>query len=428
MKAGLESGAKPARILQIAHNHPRFHPGGTELTALALHREALRSGMDSWYLGALDSDQVLPNLGTKMIALSDDQREAAIFADGFHRFRLAQDDYFGFLREFRDYLLTIRPDVIHIHHLLNFGLAALHIIRTTLPDVRIVLTVHDYYLICANNGQLYKHETGERCEGPSLSECLKCFPDLRANDFAMRALDIRNALSLCDHIVSPSHFLKQKLEHYLRPGREIRVVENGYLGADIPPAARRGDDRGDVVFGYFGNISAVKGLPDLLDAADSLLKDDIANFRINVHGSQLFEDKVLFDRMQSARSTLGDRIRFFGHYKPDEMGRFIADIDCLVFPSVWWENAPLVIYEALYHGRQVVSYPHGGAPEILGRYGMGVLAGRSDPTALADAMASVLASRSPLQAAPNRTIPGSRELLQSYGDCYFGAPASGATG
>lgn len=414
-------GAKPPRILQIAHNHPRFHPGGTELTALALHREALKSGLDSWYLGALDRDQIMPNLGTQMIALSDDQREAALFTEDFRRFPLSQVDYFGFLREFREYLRFLRPDVIHLHHLLNFGLEALYVIRSVLPAAKIVLTVHDYYLICANNGQLYKHDTKERCPGPTLTECLKCFPDRRANDFAMRALDIRNGLSLCDRIVSPSYFLKDKLDRSLRLERDIVVIENGYLGADIPPAATRTDNSGAVNFGYFGNISAVKGLVDLLDAADILFKDGLEDFRLNVHGSQLFEDNVLFDRMQSARKTLGERIRFFGQYGPADMGKHLEDVDCLVFPSVWWENAPLVIYEALYHGRQVVSYPHGGAPEILARYGMGVLARRSDPPALAEAMARIIGDRTLTQSTPDRPVPTRKELVKNYFDCYVDA-------
>jgi glycosyltransferase involved in cell wall biosynthesis len=415
-----EAGEKAGRrILQIAHNHPRFHSGGTELTALALHREALKAGMDSWYLAALDGSQIVPNLGTQMIALSDDQREAALFTIRFRRFALAQDDQFGFLWELREYLTHLRPDIVHIHHLLNFGLDALYIIRSTLPDARIILTIHDYYLICANDGQLYKHEVKLRCPGPALTECLKCFPDRSANDFAMRRLDIRNALSLCDQLISPSYFLKEKFDRYLGSPQAISVVENGYLGADIPPAERRQREGEAVVFGYFGNISAVKGLQDLLDAADILLKDGADNFRLNVHGSQLFEDKVLYDRMQAAKQTLGDRIRFFGVYQPEEMGRHLEDVDCLVFPSVWWENAPLVIYEALFHGRQVVSYPHGGAPEILARYDIGLLALRSDPLALAEAMKRIVDDPSLASITPSRPIPGTRDLLEAYSRHYF---------
>jgi glycosyltransferase involved in cell wall biosynthesis len=418
--AGRISTERP-RILQIAHNHPRFHPGGTELTALALHRQALASGLDSWYLGALDEDQTLPGLGTQMIALSDDQRESALFTSGFDRFPLSQLDQFGFLREFMDYLRAIQPDVIHLHHVLNFGLEAFFAIRRTLPDVRIVLTLHDYYLICANNGQLYKHDIKQRCPGPTLAECLKCRPDKRASDFAMRALDIRNALSLCDHLVSPSHFLKDKFDRYLQPEHEITVIENGYLGADIAPAASAAADDQPATFGYFGNVSAVKGLADLLDAADVLTRSGVADFRIAVHGAQLFEDKILYDRIQAAKASLGDRIVFLGQYQPEDMGRHLEDIDCLVFPSVWWENAPLVIYEALYHGRQVISYPHGGAPEILARYGMGIPAQRSDPTALADAMRTLIEDRSLAAKKPDRTIPGRDELLRNYLRLYQGA-------
>ncbi|MDB5524666.1 MAG: hypothetical protein JWM58_2429 [Rhizobium sp.] len=403
------------RILQIAHNHPRFHSGGTELTALALHHEARRRGLDSWYLGALDNSQILPNGGTNMIALSADSREAALATDRFSRFHLMQQDYFGFLREFRGYLEMIRPDVVHMHHILNFGLEALYVIRSALPDARIVFTLHDFYLICANNGQLYKHDRNERCPGPTLVECLKCFPQHSPNEFAMRASGVTHALSLCDALISPSHFLKSKFDQYLATNQEIMVVENGYLGADVPPATGPEREARAVTFGYFGNISAVKGLGDLLDAADSLLERGAEDFRIAVHGAQLFEDKNLLDRMERAKTTLGKRIRFFGQYKPEDMNSHMEDIDCLVFPSVWWENAPLVIYEALYHRRQVVSYPHGGAPEILARYGAGVIARHSDPASLADAMAIILRDPSLVQTSLTAPIPGRRDL---FDNCY----------
>jgi len=409
------------RILQIAHSHPRFHPGGTELTALALHREALEQGLDSWYLGALDATQIRPNEGTMMIALTPDQREAALFVNTFIRFKLEQPEHFGFLREFGEYLKLIRPDVVHIHHVLNFGLEALHVLRNVLPEGKLVLSIHDFYLICANNGQLYKHDKKARCPGPTMDQCLKCFPNRNANDFAMRSLDIRNALSLCDSLVSPSYFLKGKLDEYLDVSTEISVVENGYLGS-APTVTSRPETSAAAgpVFGYFGNISAVKGLADLLDAADLLVESGEAEFSIHIHGEQLFEDKVLADRMEAAKARLGRKITFFGGYSPDELPSLLACVDCMVFPSVWWENAPLVIYEALHAGRQAIAYPHGGAPEILERYGAGIIAKCSDPAALAEAMAKVIRDRSLTEIALTRPIPSRRDLLAAYGKLYFG--------
>jgi hypothetical protein len=65
-----------------------------------------------------------------MIALSPDHRESALFTDSFVRFGLEQPDQLGFVREFTDYLRAINPDVVHFHHLLQFGLEAIHATRT----------------------------------------------------------------------------------------------------------------------------------------------------------------------------------------------------------------------------------------------------------------------------------------------------------
>lgn len=410
--------ASTKRILQIAHNHPSFHPGGTELTALALHRQALEEGLDSWYLGALDSLQTVPNLGTQTIALSDDHRESAIFTDFFIRFGLEQPEHLGFLREFVDYLKLVKPDIIHFHHLLMFGLEAVHAARKALPDAKLILTAHDFYLICPNNGQLYKHDKKERCPGPQLRDCVKCIPQATAIDIALRKQDIAMTLRLFDRIAVPSHLLKSKLETYLSLEQPIEFVENAFLGETGEIASPRRASDGQVVFGYFGNISAIKGLSDLLDAADILMARGRGGFRIHVHGAQLFKDQVLKDRMDAAQETLGLAVRFFGGYQAADAAMLMADVDCVVFPSLWWENAPLVIYEALQHVRQVIAYPHGGAPEILARYGAGLIAGRSTPEAMADEMERVLDDPELARCNPSRKIPSRKELFSGYSTLY----------
>jgi glycosyltransferase involved in cell wall biosynthesis len=412
--------ASKKRILQIAHNHPRFHPGGTELTALALHRQGRTEGIDSWYLGALDGTQSTPNLGTRTIALSPDHRESALFTDTFVRFGLEQPEHHGFLKEFIDYLKVIRPDVIHFHHLLQFGLEAVHAARNTLPQARLILTAHDFYLICPNNGQLYKHPTKERCAGPSLDACPKCFSNVSTNDLVLRQRNIATTLRLFDRIIAPSYFLKSKLETFLGPHLEIGFAENAYLGDAEPALARAPVPGGDVVFGYFGNISAIKGLSDLLDAADILRAKGREGFRVHVHGAQLFKDEITKERMDAARETLGSAISFFGGYDTDDAARLMGDVDCVVFPSLWWENAPLVIYEALHHHRQVIAYPHGGAPEILQRYGGGLIAEKSQPEALSAEMERVLDDPSLAVVKPSKTIPGRKELLKGYSGTYRG--------
>lgn len=423
---------KKLRILQLAHNHPDFHPGGTEIVALALHREALRRGVDSWFIGALDDSQRAANPGTQMMAITPDQREAAIFFDEFNRFKLEQDDHYGGLRELRNYLEIVRPDVIHIHHVLSFGLELFFLLRDVCPQAKIIFTLHDYYLICANNGQLFKHaqlkpspskpvhpfapEMGERCDGPSLGQCLQCFPDSSGPDFVMRELDISRAVALVDHLVAPSFFLKEKIERHIRDCPPVTMIENGYVGSHQTPLKPE-TGNGALVFGYFGNISAVKGLSDLLAAAVFLQNRRRKDFVIHVHGSQLFEDERMDNAIEQARNALSDRLIFFGKYQAASVASRMASMDVMVFPSLWWENAPLVIYEALHHQKMVLAYPHGGGAEILARYRTGMTASRSDPLALADAMEKVLDNPS-VTAAISVSVPGIEEFFQACNVLY----------
>ena len=406
------------RLLQIAHGHTAFHPGGTEMVALALHRYWRQRGEDCWYLGAAEPADHAGHPGTNMIAMTDDQREAVLHTDSFIRFRLQQPDYFGCLREFANYLDTVRPDIVHFHHVLNLGLEAIHVARAVLPKAKIVLTLHDYYLICANNGQLYKYHAHERCMGPSLKACMTCIPRVAAEDFRMRELDIRRTLDVVDTIVSPSRFLAGMIEASIENCPAIELVENTYVGPEGPAAKRTAG--GALCFAYFGNLSLVKGAGDLFAAATILRQRGFDHFSLQINGSQLFADNAMDEKIAKAKSELGEQLVFAGRYDETSLAERMAQADCVVFPSLWWENSPLVVYEALYHERMVVSYPHGGAAEILKRYDAGVLAEQSRPEALADAMQLVLEGKVQASAAARSKLRSLAAFAADYAKVYAG--------
>jgi glycosyltransferase involved in cell wall biosynthesis len=60
-------------------------------------------------------------------------------------------------------------------------------------------------------------------------------------------------------------------------------------------------------------------------------------------------------------------------------------IDWVVVPSIWWENAPLVIQEAFVHGRPVICSDVGGMAEAVrdGTDGLHFTRGNSRALALA---------------------------------------------
>ena len=83
------------------------------------------------------------------------------------------------------------------------------------------------------------------------------------------------------------------------------------------------------------------------------------------------------------------RIRFRGPVAPDGQGRLWDSLDALVVPSLWWENSPLAVLEALAAGTPVVSTPVSGMRGLLGG-GAGVVVDDFTPEALAAAIRELL--------------------------------------
>ena len=71
----------------------------------------------------------------------------------------------------------------------------------------------------------------------------------------------------------------------------------------------------------------------------------------------------------------------------------MGSVDWVVLPSIWWENAPLVLLEAQAAGVPVICSGIGGMAEMVehGRTGLHVPPG--DPRALADAMRAAATDR-----------------------------------
>ncbi len=77
-------------------------------------------------------------------------------------------------------------------------------------------------------------------------------------------------------------------------------------------------------------------------------------------------------RQLAIQLGVADRIRFAGHLKPAELGRYYAGADLLVLPSVS-EASPLVILEAMACGTPVVASRVGGIPAVVEDWKTGFL-------------------------------------------------------
>ena len=82
-----------------------------------------------------------------------------------------------------------------------------------------------------------------------------------------------------------------------------------------------------------------------------------------------------------------------GAYRAEDLPGLMAAVDWVVVPSIWWENAPLVIQEAFLHRRPVITSAIGGMAEMVRDGVDGLHAPADDPAGLAAVLARAVGIR-----------------------------------
>lgn len=351
------------RILVMAHAHPDFSLGGGEIAAYNLFKAYRKhDGVeDAWFLGRADRGRGATG------AISLRRENEYLWEQSFRNLHLMKAVHQESLAtSFADLLRAIKPTVVHTHHYLFLGLEYLRIIKQVDPNIRIVMTLHEYLAICANNGQMIKTGDFKLCSRESFDECRQCFPDKTAEDFWLRKHFFMSHFDLVDQFVSPSEFLRQRYIAWGLKPEKIVVIENGQ--SDEPPLPSRPMSEQETRnrFGFFGQINPYKGLDVVLQALHELPKAARRKIVLEVHGANLEWQPAEFrEKIEKLREPLIKQgvVRWIGPYQPHELRDRMAGIDWVVVPSIWWENSPMVIQEAFVCGRPIIVSNIGGMAE-----------------------------------------------------------------
>ena len=368
------------RVMFFLHAHPELQAGGTEIFARDLFRTMRARGVSGLLLAGTASHQRSASPGTPFQAIGSEADEVLAWTGGFDPFFLSQIDLHGMSHPLAELLREQQPDIIHIHHVMTLGVEIIGLIRRCLPRTRIVMTLHDYYAICANDGQMVT-QTGALCHAARPDACRSCFPERSLTDFKLRDIHIGHALDQVDHFIAPSRFLRNRfIAAGLTPDR-ISVVPNGLPAVEPTPARR--DLRRDR-FAFFGHINRFKGATVALDAS-AILSEQGVTHALSLYGGTDHQTEQTLTKFAAARARAPSG-SYRGSYRRSELPRLIAGADWIVFPSEWWENAPLVINEAFQHWRPVICSAIGGAAELVRDGVNGLHFPVGDAAALATAM------------------------------------------
>ena len=261
-------------------------------------------------------------------------------------------------QEIKQFLGEQSFDLLHCIHPMRTG-EAMRAAKES--ELKVVLHLMDYWMICPR--VTLQRLDGSLCDGPDHGRnCAKfCCQDNEIRErLFKRYADSLETLGMVDAVLSHSRFL---IEVFKQSGVDTRGFvhcPNGFDYANVK-FNDRGRDRGDTVaFGFIGTILPHKGVEILIDAFKRVAAD---NVRLKIYGGY-FEHSEYYSRLL-AKAEGDKRIEFCGDYAFNSVAGVLAGIDVVVVPSLWYENAPLVIGTAQAFGIPVIATGLGGMKEMV---------------------------------------------------------------
>lgn len=385
--------AVATKVLLISLHHPELVRGGAQQVCYELFQE-LRQRPDIHACMLASVDHTAPGLfkaGARITGF-DGREDEFLFLTRDYDYWWHKTGEPLLIETFIEFLQTVRPDVVHFHHFMTFGIDLVSATRRTLPDCRIIFTFHEFLAICAADGHMVRRTDRSLCSQASQVRCHQCFPERAPEDFLLRKLWFMRHLAHVNWFACPSRFMIDRYADWGLPRSRIVHVTNGQrsyaVGAIEKPVAGPRNR-----FGFFGQLHDAKGLHILLRAAQLLRGEGFTDFVVEINGDNLrFATPPVraeieeFLTTQAALPSAEQYVMHNGSYQVDQLRGRMANVDWCVVPSIWCEIFGLVISEAWMFGKPVICSNVGGMAERVQDEVDGLLFEMGNPRALAAVM------------------------------------------
>ncbi len=373
-------------VLYALHTDPAYFGGGTEKHVMALTEHMLSDGRHEVmhvYPDAVHGQFLLRVYFPR--AASDTEDLPLLVA------RFNEEELYELLRA-----VAPEVDLLHVHHFLDWPRWLARSLSLFAHAQRL-LTLHDYYAVCPSIRLLGKHGF---CDLPtSLSTCQKCLREVHhVADSRMDEWRTVNAqmLSSFDQVLVPSEAARRVLMRGFgvvaspaegslatRAATAIKATPNFIL--DLPeqlPTLRPGPAAAKPRVVFLGAYSEPKGAR-LVELTAGEMQS--RGWLVEVWGT-LGQDLPLGVTHRSYTNSA--ELRALGEKFP---------VDVVLLPATWPETFSFTTFEAALDLRApVVVGPYGNPPEVVRRFGIGVVLPALTPEAFLAAVGECLGRRAEL--------------------------------
>ena len=304
---------------------------------------------------------------------------------------------------FMKLLHEVQPDIVHFHNMIGLSMSLPELAKqqgdTTL------FSAHNYWMICPRDDLFAPNEAV--CLGPGDgARCAACVgaPE-QINNFMERTNRAKQLLvGSIDMLLAVSNRVKRIFVAYGVPEHKIVVQHIGSTAAienwrAIGAAKSSWDVAADkpVIFGFFGAVTARKGVHVVLEAV-KFLKSRSGQFLVEIHGycpPGPYQNRL--NHMMANDAFLQQCVSFKEGYVHRDIPHRTREVDVAVIPPVWEDNGPQSVIETLGAGLPVIGSNIGGIPDFVTDGKNGMLFRPGDAHDLARAMEVVLADRTAIQ-------------------------------
>jgi glycosyltransferase involved in cell wall biosynthesis len=256
---------------------------------------------------------------------------------------------------------------------------ALQMVNTLYPSVvdacveegvPLVHRLSDFQYLCGNYKFYRDGKICEDCQTGGYYHCVvhRCMKDSLAVS-GLRVLTMylnrwRGAHKKIAAFITPSRILRQKMLEGGFPDELLHHVPT------FTPGVHDEETGPGDLFLYAGAIEPCKGVFELVEAYAALAPHQqlplvFAGYSLGDTESRLREKVV--------QLGLGDRVEWLGFQSEKELSTLYQRARAVLVPTLWYENMPNVVLEAMAHGRAVIGTRLGGVAEMVEHEETGLL-------------------------------------------------------
>lgn len=338
------------RVLIISSLFPPFVLGGAEMAASSLATWLATHGHTVTVLTSApqpdqvessrrsDGTQVERRFFPNSYSIFDTKERPLLKKAGWH----IRDHFNRYSEKIcREVIESFKPDIVNTHDLQGIGYNLLREIGAQgLPCVQ---TLHDFGFLCV---KMTMFHNGRSCKR-------RHFSCAASGWVKHRYLASIKRLSFW----SPSQALLERHREHLPPHSEATFIPLPLLFSKPTPSALPSPIITRPRLLYVGQVMSRKGVDFVLAVLAEL--SATLDFDCVVVGSG--------SSLETLREKYGTAswLKFAGRVAPEAVADFMSQANLLLIPSLWFENSPLVAYQAIQLGLPILASDVGGLPELV---------------------------------------------------------------